>query len=80
VHGSEGIISQEIGNYPLNEENIWQTVFAVNRRQTIPAELRYTFQFEQDFPTDDACLEQIKEQRFPGGVTACHKCQKQRKH
>src|ERR1035438_10851094 len=51
-------------------------------RQSIPAELRYTFkQFEQDFPTDDACLEQIKEQRFPGGVTACHKCeQKPRKH
>jgi transposase len=53
----------------------------MNRRQTIPAELRYTFQqFEKDFPTDDACLEQIKEQRFPGGVTVCHKCQKPRKH
>ena len=53
----------------------------MNRRQTIPAELRYTFQqFEKDFPTDDACLEQIKEQRFPGGVTVCHKCEKPRKH
>ena len=53
----------------------------MNRRQTIPVELRYTFQqFDKDFPTDDACLEQIKEQRFPGGVTVCHKCEKPRKH
>jgi transposase-like protein len=54
----------------------------MNRRQTIPAALRYTFnQFDQDFPTDDACLEAIKEQRFPGGVTDCHKCnQKPKKH
>jgi len=42
----------------------------MDRRQIIPAELRYTFlQFEKDFPTDDACLEQIKEQRFHGGRT-----------
>ena len=53
----------------------------MNPRQTIPKELRYTFQqFDQDFPTDDACLEQIKEQRFPGGITVCHKCEKPRKH
>lgn len=53
----------------------------MDRRQTIPAELRYTFlQFENDFPTDDACLEQIKEQRFPGGIADCHKCEKPRKH
>jgi transposase-like protein len=50
-------------------------------RQSIPVELRYTFkQFDQDFPTDDSCLEQIKEQRFPGGVTECKKCDKPRKH
>jgi transposase len=53
----------------------------MNRRQTIPKELRYTFNdFNRDFPSDDACLEQIKEQRFPGGVTVCHKCEKPRKH
>jgi transposase-like protein len=53
----------------------------MNRRQTIPAELRYTFQhFERDFPTDDACLEIIKEQRFPGGIADCPTCQKPRKH
>jgi hypothetical protein len=53
----------------------------MNRRQTIPAELRYTFnQFDRDFPTDDACLEAIKEQRFPGGESECRKCLKSRKH
>jgi transposase-like protein len=53
----------------------------MNRRQTIPAELRYTFlNFQRDFPTDDACLESIKEQRYPGGVADCHKCEKPRKH
>src|SRR5580692_1760254 len=53
----------------------------MNRRQTIPAELRYTrSQFDREFPTDDACLEQIKEQRFPGGVAVCQKCEGPRKH
>jgi transposase len=50
-------------------------------RQSIPAELRYTIrQFDAEFPTDDACLEHIKEQRWPDGVTLCAKCNKQRKH
>ena len=53
----------------------------MNRRQTIPAELRYTIQkFQTMFPDDDACLESIKEQRFPGGVADCPKCEKPRKH
>jgi transposase len=50
-------------------------------KQTIPPELRYTRQqFDREFPTDDACLEQVKEQRFPGGVTVCQKCEGPRKH
>jgi transposase len=53
----------------------------MNRRQTIPKELRYTRQqFDKDFPDDDACLEQIKEQRWPDGVTVCHECEGPRKH
>ena len=53
----------------------------MNRRQAIPKELRYTFNdFNRDFPTDDACLEQIKEQRFPGGIIMCEKCEQPRKH
>lgn len=53
----------------------------MNRRQTIPAELRYTIQqFSEQYPTEDACLEMIKERRFPGGVTQCEKCGVERKH
>ena len=53
----------------------------MNRRQTIPKHLRYTIQdFNRQFPTDDACLEHLKEQRFPGGITYCETCQQDRKH
>ena len=51
----------------------------MNRRQTIPQHLRYTLdQFRQQFPNDDACLETIKEQRYPGGVTYCPDCEQER--
>jgi transposase len=53
----------------------------MNRRQTIPKHLRYTINdFNRQFPDDNACLEFLKEQRFPGGVTYCEKCQSERKH
>ena len=53
----------------------------MNRRQTIPKHLRYTVNdFNAEFPNDDSCLEYIKEQRFPGGVTHCDKCGVERKH
>ena len=53
----------------------------MNRRQTIPKHLRYTINaFNGQFPDDAACLEHLKEQRFPGGVTYCAKCQRDRKH
>jgi transposase-like protein len=53
----------------------------MNRRQTIPKQLRYTRnQFDAEFPNDDVCLETIKEQRFPGGVAPCKKCGVDRKH
>jgi transposase-like protein len=53
----------------------------MNRRQTIPKELRYTReQFDREFPNDDVCLEAIKEQRFPGGVKFCDTCRKSRRH
>jgi transposase len=53
----------------------------MNRRQTIPKELRYTVeQFHKEFPDDNACLEHVKEQRWPNGVTFCEKCQLDRKH
>jgi transposase len=54
---------------------------AIGRKQPIPKELRYTLDhFNSEFPNDDACLEHIKEQRFPCGVTHCGKCQQERKH
>ncbi len=50
-------------------------------KQSIPKELRYTVeQFRAEFPTDDACLEHIKEQRWPNGITLCAKCGIERKH
>lgn len=53
----------------------------MNRRQTIPKHLRYTVeQFHRDFPDDDSCLEHIKEQRWPDGITYCTKCEQERKH
>ena len=53
----------------------------MNRRQTIPKHLRLTINdFNSRFPDDDACLEAIKEMRFPDGYADCEKCQKQRKH
>jgi transposase len=53
----------------------------MDRRQTIPKHLRYTINdFNRQFPDNDACLEHLKEQRFPGGVTHCEKCGVERKH
>jgi transposase len=53
----------------------------MNHRQTIPKHLRYTINdFNRQFPDNDRCLEHLKEQRFPGGVTHCDKCGVERKH
>lgn len=50
-------------------------------KQTIPKELRYTVaDFNNEFPNDDACLEYIKEQRWPNGIAHCAKCDADRKH
>jgi len=53
----------------------------MNPRQTIPKHLRYTINdFNRQFPDDAACLEHLKEQRYPSGVIHCEKCQQERKH
>jgi transposase len=50
-------------------------------KQSIPKELRYTIEdFNHEFPNDDACLEHIKNERFPGGVANCETCGADRKH
>ncbi len=44
----------------------------MNRRQTIPKELRYTVeQFHAEFPNDEACLLRVMEMRYPGNVVKC---------
>ena len=49
--------------------------------QSIPKHLRLTVEtFHQRFPDDEACLEYLKEKRYPGGITYCAKCQQDRKH
>jgi transposase len=53
----------------------------MNRRQTIPKELRYTINdFNRQFPDDNTCIEHLKEQRFPGGIAFCAKCRQEQKH
>ena len=53
----------------------------MNRRQTIPAHLRYTINdFNRQFPDDDACFEHLREQRFPGGIAYCAVCREKRQH
>src|SRR4029077_18108323 len=53
----------------------------MNHRQTIPKHLRYTIDdFNRQFPTDDACFEYLREQRFPDGIAYCAKCKKEWQH
>ena len=43
--------------------------------------LAYTVaDLSREFPNDDACLEYIKEQRWPNGFAKCEKCNIERKH
>jgi transposase-like protein len=50
-------------------------------KQSIPKELRYSvWDFNNEFPNDTACLEYVKEQRWPNGITRCAKCKVERKH
>jgi len=56
-------------------------IFDIAVKQSIPKHLRYTIaDFNREFPTDDACLEHIKEERFPGGMAKCEKCGVDRRH
>src|SRR3984957_2077624 len=50
-------------------------------KQHIPKELRYSVRnFHAEFPNDDACLESLKESRWPNGMAMCAKCGVERKH
>ena len=50
-------------------------------KQGTAAGLAYTVaDLSREFPNDDACLEYIKEQRWPNSVAKCEKCNIERKH
>src|SRR5258708_39066992 len=50
-------------------------------KQSIPKDLRYTVaDFNHEFPDDNACLEYIKEQRWPDSISHCETCKVERKH
>jgi hypothetical protein len=49
--------------------------------QANPADLRYSVtDLKCELPNEDACLEHIKEARWPNSVTRCEKCNVERKH
>ena len=49
-------------------------------KQTIPPQLRFTIKdFNAQFPDDTACLEFLKEQKYPSGLVPCPKCETDRK-
>ena len=50
-------------------------------KQHIIKELRYSMRdFNNEFPNDEACLEYVKEQRWPNGMAPCWMCRKETKH
>lgn len=50
-------------------------------KQSIPKHLRFTLaDFNAQFPDDSACLDFLKEQKYPSGLVPCAKCGKDRKH
>jgi transposase len=50
-------------------------------KQHIKKQLRYSMRdFNIEFPDDAACLEYVKESRWPAGVMMCPKCRVERKH
>ena len=49
-------------------------------KQSIPPQLRFTIKdFNAQFPNDAACLEFLKEQKYPSGLVPCSKCGVDRK-
>lgn len=50
-------------------------------KQSIPKHLRYSVKdFNNEFPTDDSCLQYIADERYPNGMAHCAKCGQERKH
>lgn len=48
---------------------------------SVPGNQKYSIaDLHTEFPNDDACLDYIKEQRWPNGVAYCEKCKAEHKH
>jgi transposase len=48
---------------------------------SIPGNQKYSIaDLRSEFPHDDACLDYVKEQRWPNGVAFCEKCKAEHKH
>jgi len=60
---------------------IYQGMAKKKLHQGAAADFAYTAaDLSREFPNDDACLEYIKEQRWPNSVARCEKCNIERKH
>jgi transposase-like protein len=57
----------------MSDRQLWNNTLNKAQKYTVT-------EFGSEFPDDDACLESIKEQRFPGGVAMCEACGMDRKH
>ena len=78
-------VQESIESYPLKTSRTMRSISkAIPRKklkQSKAADLCYTVaDLNREFPNDDACLDYIKEQRWPNGVTKCGKCGVERKH
>src|SRR6266699_3831001 len=80
-------VPESPGSYPMNSSRPRRSISPCRARkelkQSKPTHLSLSYtvaDLHREFPNDDACLEYIKEQRWPNGVTRCDKCGIERKH
>src|SRR6266853_5549209 len=78
-------VQESIGSYPMISSrpmpSISQCLERNKLKQRDTPDSYYTVaDLHREFPNDAACLEYIKEQRWPTGVTKCRKCNIERKH
>jgi transposase len=57
----------------MSDRQLWNNRLDRDQKYTVA-------DFNREFPNDDACLEYLKEERFPDGITMCEKCGVERKH
>ncbi len=60
-------------NLDMGDVQGWNNILEKSQKYTVT-------DFQREFPDDDSCLDYLMEQRFPGHVTTCAKCNVERKH